>query len=152
MPLYMEAIMTILRSMEDSFDYSLFRERLEQEMFNPGQKAMLSLRLILLESCLQGGTPENSVVSHFRQGQLTIIEYAPVTEERDRTVLIMSISLSSPFMDGSSACGFFDMILGLFVEADVPRVSSARVGKLVGRYNLTWPYVAAHETLNVSIR
>jgi hypothetical protein len=28
-------------------------------------------------------------------------------------------SLSSPFMDATSACGFFDMILGLFIEADV---------------------------------
>lgn len=36
-------------------------------------------------------------------------------------------SLSSPFMDGSSACGFFDLILGLFVEAEVS------TGKLVGK-------------------
>jgi hypothetical protein len=36
-------------------------------------------------------------------------------------------SLSSPFMDGSSACGFFDMILGMFIEADL-----AIAGKLVG--------------------
>jgi hypothetical protein len=28
-------------------------------------------------------------------------------------------SLSSPFMDAASACGFFDMILGLFIETDV---------------------------------
>lgn len=35
-------------------------------------------------------------------------------------------SLSSPFMDASSACGFFDIILGLFLEADV------KTGKLVG--------------------
>lgn len=36
-------------------------------------------------------------------------------------------SLSSPFMDGTSACGFFDMILGLFIEADVNTA-----GKIVG--------------------
>ena len=35
-------------------------------------------------------------------------------------------SLSSPFMDSASACGFFDIILGLFIEADIP------TGKLVG--------------------
>jgi hypothetical protein len=34
-------------------------------------------------------------------------------------VLTVFDSLSSPFMDGSSACGFFDIILGLFVEADI---------------------------------
>ena len=39
----------------------------------------------------------------------------------------ISCSLSSPFMDASSACGFFDLILGLFVEADVNAA-----GKLVG--------------------
>jgi hypothetical protein len=42
--------------------------------------------------------------------------------------LIVSDSLSSPFMDGSSACGFFDIILGLFVEADIQGS-----GKIVGR-------------------
>jgi hypothetical protein len=31
-------------------------------------------------------------------------------------------------MDGSSACGFFDIILGLFVEADIQGS-----GKIVGR-------------------
>ena len=38
-------------------------------------------------------------------------------------------SLSSPFMDGSSACGFFDMILGLFIETDIG-TSGKMVGKL----------------------
>jgi hypothetical protein len=36
-------------------------------------------------------------------------------------------SLSAPFMDGSSACGIFDIILGLFVEAGIDTS-----GKLVG--------------------
>ncbi|EIM91961.1 uncharacterized protein STEHIDRAFT_46238 [Stereum hirsutum FP-91666 SS1] len=35
-------------------------------------------------------------------------------------------SLSSPFMDPSPACGFFDIILGLFLEAKV------NTGKLIG--------------------
>jgi hypothetical protein len=43
--------------------------------------------------------------------------------------LIVSNSLSSPFMDGSSACGFFDIILGLFVEADIQGS-----GKIVGKF------------------
>ncbi|KAI0314555.1 hypothetical protein OF83DRAFT_1136202 [Amylostereum chailletii] len=98
MPLYMESIMTILRSMENAFDYRVFRERLDKEQFNPGQKSMLNLRLALLDSCLEGGNAKNRVSAHFVKGQLTVID------------------LSSPFMDGSSACGFFDMILGLFIE------------------------------------
>ncbi|GJE88163.1 hypothetical protein PsYK624_042460 [Phanerochaete sordida] len=101
MPLYMEAIMTILRSMESNFSYTAFRDALKEQKLNGTQKAMLNLRLSLLDSCLAGGNTANRVSTHFRQGQLTIID------------------LSSPFMDGSSACGFFDMILGLFVEADV---------------------------------
>lgn len=75
MPLYMEAIMSILRSMENEFDYAQFRDKLRQQRFNPGQKAMLNLRLSLLDSCLQGGNAQNRVSSHFKQGHLTIIEY-----------------------------------------------------------------------------
>jgi hypothetical protein len=74
MPLYMEAIMNILRQMDDQFDYMVFRQRLRAQRFNPTQKAMLNLRLSLLDACLEGGNPKNSVVTHFRQGQLTIIE------------------------------------------------------------------------------
>ncbi|GJE88165.1 hypothetical protein PsYK624_042480 [Phanerochaete sordida] len=101
MPLYMEAVMTILRSMEDSFDYTKFREQLSAQTFSASQKSMLKLRLSLLDSCLKDGNASNRVSTHFKKGHLTIID------------------LSSPFMDGSSACGFFDLILGLFVEADV---------------------------------
>jgi hypothetical protein len=75
MPLYMEAIMNILRQMEDRFDYGAFRQKLQAQQFNPGQKAMLNLRLSLLDACLAGGTETNSMTTHFREGQLTIIEY-----------------------------------------------------------------------------
>ena len=75
MPLYMEAIMAILRSMEDNFDYGEFRRRLDAQKFNGGQKAMLNLRLSLLDSCMKGGNATNRVSTHFKPGQLTIIEY-----------------------------------------------------------------------------
>jgi hypothetical protein len=100
MPLYMEAIMTILREMEGNFNYTTFRERLEEQKFTAGQKAMLNIRLGLLDSCLKGGTQANSIQSHFKPGHLTIID------------------LSSNFMDGSTACGFFDIILGLFINSN----------------------------------
>ena len=74
MPLYMEAIMSILRSMEGNFEYSDFRKALKEQQFNPGQKAMLNLRLSLLDSCLEGGDSTNRVSTHFKKGQLTIIE------------------------------------------------------------------------------
>ena len=68
--------MTILRSMQDNFDYARFRSALTEQGFNKAQSAMLKLRLSLLDSCLEGGTETNSVASHFKKGQLTIIEYA----------------------------------------------------------------------------
>jgi hypothetical protein len=126
MPLYMESIMTIMRSMT-VFDYQMFRTRLDAEakLFQPNQKAMLSLRLNLLDSCLKDGTPTNCVSAHFKPGQLTIIEY--VLPANMNTRAEGEHSLSSPFMDASSACSFFDIILGLFIES---RQSAA--AKIVG--------------------
>jgi hypothetical protein len=74
MPLYMEAVMEILRSME-RFDYAEFRRQLKAQKFSPGQKAMLNLRLSLLDSCLKGGNESNRVSTHFQEGKLTIVEY-----------------------------------------------------------------------------
>jgi hypothetical protein len=75
MPLYMEVIMGILRSMDD-FDYGLFRQQLKEQStsFSPIQKSMMSLRLSLLDSCLKDGHAGNKVSSHFKPGQLTIVE------------------------------------------------------------------------------
>jgi hypothetical protein len=70
----MEAVMEILRSME-RFDYAEFRRQLKAQKFSPGQKAMLNLRLSLLDSCLKGGNESNRVATHFQEGKLTIIEY-----------------------------------------------------------------------------
>jgi hypothetical protein len=125
MPLYMESIMAMLRNME-TFDYSAFREELTQQTFSNTQKAMLNLRLSLLDSCLKGGTTENRIATHFSPGTLTIIELVFPDIRISYLSYAFMPSLSSQFMDGSSACGFFDMILGLFVEADIP------AGKLVG--------------------
>jgi hypothetical protein len=126
MPLYMQSIMAILRSME-SFDYDAFRKELAAQAFNPDQKSALNLRLALLDSCLKGGNSNNRVGSHFKPGTLTIIEYvATIGLCVLHTVDVSTFSLSSQFMDGASACGFFELILGLFVEADLG------AGKLVG--------------------
>lgn len=120
--------MTILRSMEQ-FDYKVFRDKLKAQNFSSSQMAMLSLRLSLLDACLKGGNATNRVSTHFRQGHLTIIEYATfyIPPFCTATNIRLGRSLSSPFMDSSSACSFFDIILGLFVG--VRTVSSA---KLIG--------------------
>ncbi|KAF8651052.1 hypothetical protein AX16_004915 [Volvariella volvacea WC 439] len=100
MPLYMDVVMTVLRDMKE-FSLERFRTEIEGKGLNPGQKAMLNLRLSLLESCLKDGNQVNRVSAHFHRGHLTIID------------------LSSPFMDSSSACGFFNIILGLFLKAKI---------------------------------
>lgn len=66
--------MAILRNMEDNFIYTDFREQLRQADFKGNQKAMLNLRLSLLDSCLNGGDASNSIRNHFKAGQLTIVE------------------------------------------------------------------------------
>lgn len=73
MPLYMEVIMNLLRDME-VFSYKRFRAMLARQNLNRSQKAMLDLRLSLLDSCLKGGDEGNSVTKHFKQGALTIVE------------------------------------------------------------------------------
>ena len=66
--------MSILRSMEDGFDYAEFRKQLSEQKFVGTQKTMLNLRLSLLDSCLKGGNASNRVSTQFKPGQLTIIE------------------------------------------------------------------------------
>ncbi len=90
-PLYMEAVMNILRSMEDNFDYELFRQELSGQTFNASQKAMLNLRLALLDSCLKGGDASNRVSNHFQKGQLTIIEYVVETPMQSVIFLLSPI-------------------------------------------------------------
>lgn len=46
--------------------------------------------------------------------------------------MIVVFSLSSPFVDSASACGFFDLILGLFVDCG----PDGSMGKLVGKWHL----------------
>ncbi|EKM51770.1 uncharacterized protein PHACADRAFT_150450 [Phanerochaete carnosa HHB-10118-sp] len=101
LPIYMEAIMTTLRTMEHDFNYQVFRQKLDELNLKPDQRTMLNLRLMLLDSCFKGGETVKSVSSHFKKGQLTIVD------------------LSSPFMDGESACGIFDLVLSLFVDAEI---------------------------------
>ena len=73
MPLYMEYIMSVLRGMS-TFSYDKFRSQLNEQRFSGMQKAMLDIRLNILDSCLEGGNASNRVSNYFEKGQLTIIE------------------------------------------------------------------------------
>lgn len=76
MPIYMEAIMTILREMEHNFDYDLFCKKMKNLKLKSDQRTMLDLRLSLLNSCVKKGNSTKRVSSRFKKGQLTIVEYA----------------------------------------------------------------------------
>ncbi|KAF8637206.1 hypothetical protein AX16_010865 [Volvariella volvacea WC 439] len=97
MPIYMEVALTIFRDI-NPFSVPGFRKELAKRKLLSTNQTMLNLRLALLESCLEDGNESNSVTTYFKPGHLTIID------------------LSSPMTEPSSACGFFDIILGMFLD------------------------------------
>ncbi|KAH7396264.1 hypothetical protein BKA66DRAFT_596907, partial [Pyrenochaeta sp. MPI-SDFR-AT-0127] len=104
-PLYMARVESILRAIatesEDGvFDYSLFKQKLDLETFNPAQTNMLQMRLGLLESFLDRDDclPE----PRFRPGELTIVD------------------LSDPFVNATTACILFKLCLERFMQSSSP--------------------------------
>jgi hypothetical protein len=90
----------------EKFTYSDFMKRLEvsKQKFNGAQLTGLEQRLSLLNSFLE--PPQNKKSSstrskRFSAGEMTIID------------------LSDPFLDAASACGLFEIIVRLFIRAEV---------------------------------
>ncbi|KAF9008922.1 hypothetical protein BDQ17DRAFT_1301128 [Cyathus striatus] len=105
-PLYMQIILSILRRLGENFSYETFVLELEKckKDFNPAQIAGVQQRMSLLTSFLDPMSPSKRrhiIPSRFAKGQLTIID------------------LSDPFLDSSSACGLFEIVVRLFLRADV---------------------------------
>ncbi|KAH9934142.1 uncharacterized protein B0H18DRAFT_1207689 [Fomitopsis serialis] len=104
-PLYMQTVLSILRELGEKYTYHNFKMALEQKKskFNPAQLAGLEQRTALLEAFLDKKGPGKFHVApaRFAPGQLTIID------------------LSDPFIDPASACGFFEILVRLFVRAQV---------------------------------
>jgi hypothetical protein len=109
-PLYMEVIMRILREMAITglpFSYSTFKRNLDAEGLLPGQKVMMEMRLNLLESFLDAScikpnpsaTKSNMDMFSTRPATLTIVD------------------LSDPFLDSSTTCTLFDILLSLFLSS-----------------------------------
>ena len=98
---------SILRELGENFTYSNFMKQLEvsKQKFNPAQLAGLEQRLSLLNSFLEPSQDHkkkpSTNLTRFSAGQLTIID------------------LSDPFLDAASACGLFEIIVRLFIRADV---------------------------------
>lgn len=93
--------------------YQDFKERLDSEKFNEGQRLMLNARLQLLESFMSpredakwmnvDDAKERRKIAQpgiwsFQPGSLTIVD------------------LSCPFVDESTACAMFNICLAIFLE------------------------------------
>lgn len=78
------------------------RLEVSKQKFNGAQLTGLEQRLSLLNSFLEPPQNKKSLrTKRFSKGQLTIID------------------LSDPFLDAASACGLFEIIVRLFIRAEV---------------------------------
>jgi hypothetical protein len=77
------------------------RLEVSKQKFNVAQLTGLEQRLSLLNSFLEPPQNKKKRSNRFSAGQLTIID------------------LSDPFLDAASACGLFEIIVRLFIRAEV---------------------------------
>jgi hypothetical protein len=101
-------LQSILRNLGENFSFSGFETLLDERKrdFNPAQLAGLDQRMWLLKSFMRPRTSfttrkSSPSVSKFAGGQMTIVD------------------LSDPFMDTTSACGIFEILVRLFVRSSV---------------------------------
>ncbi|THY42921.1 hypothetical protein D6C98_08747 [Aureobasidium pullulans] len=108
-PLYMEVIMRILREMAITglpFNYSTFKAHLDNEGLMPGQKVMMDMRLCLLESFMD---PSCTRPTKFSAKKTDLFSTVPGT--------LTIVDLSDPFLDSSTTCTLFDILLSLFLSS-----------------------------------
>ncbi|KAF8144663.1 hypothetical protein K438DRAFT_1500501, partial [Mycena galopus ATCC 62051] len=97
MPLYMHIALLIIRNMGvDAFSYLEFKRRISLESLDPKQKAMIKLRLDLLDAFIRPDAHE--MESYFTAGGLVLVD------------------LTDPFLDGLTAAVLFDAVLGAFTQ------------------------------------
>lgn len=95
---------SILRDLGENFTLSAFQKILDdrKRSFNPNQLTGLDQRMSLLNAFMNSDkSAKCSTDPRFSASQLTIID------------------LSDPFIDSASACGLFEIIIRLFVRAEV---------------------------------
>ncbi|KAK5999534.1 hypothetical protein QM012_005387 [Aureobasidium pullulans] len=109
-PLYMEVIMRILREMAITgvpFSYATFKDNLDKEGLQPGQKVMMEMRLNLLQSFLD---PSCIVASKKASSKKTdLLTTSPGT--------LTIVDLSDPFLDAGTTCTLFDILLSVFLTS-----------------------------------
>jgi hypothetical protein len=109
-PLYMEVIMRILREMAITgapFSYSTFKANLDNEGLQPGQKVMMEMRLNLLESFLDPSCVKPTNRTSNRKADLFTTSPGTLT----------IVDLSDPFLDSSTTCTLFSILLDVFLTA-----------------------------------
>lgn len=109
-PLYMEVIMRILREMAITglpFSYATFKDNLDKEGLQPGQKVMMDMRLNLLQSFLDPGCIKPSKKASSKKSDLLTTSPGTLT----------IVDLSDPFLDASTTCTLFDILLSIFLSS-----------------------------------
>ena len=115
-------------------DYKGFKERLSWEEFNDSQKAMINMRLGLLESFLHQPDVIGRVstgIPHFdnsKAGRAAARSWVAAEDAKRQAALgkastwafhsgsLTIVDLSCPFIDESAACVLFNICLALFLE------------------------------------
>ncbi|QRV91360.1 AAA-like domain protein [Ceratobasidium sp. AG-Ba] len=123
-PLYMQIVLSILRELGENYSYSEFTRRLNESRknFNPAQSAGLEQRMALLNSFLEPSSRNGSTSTSVRRASMMSTASASVTSRRAPRFAggqLTIIDLSDPFIDPASAASLFDILLRLFVRADV---------------------------------
>ena len=109
MPLYMHSVLQVLREMAmesqstPGIVYPEFKNRILRKPLTPAQLAPLLLRMDLLESFIGKPGQGNSVTGN---------DWTPAPGR------LVIVDLSCPFVDPTTACGLFDICLGVFLEQD----------------------------------
>ncbi|KAF8742100.1 putative DNA-binding domain, partial [Rhizoctonia solani] len=130
-PLYMQVILNILRQLGENYTYTEFIRQLDEhkQNFNSAQLAGLEQRMALLKSFLEPPTEANSAVATIgtstnrRASVMSTTSVSPPSRRssapRFAEGQLTVIDLSDPFIDPASAAGLFDIVLRLFIRADV---------------------------------
>lgn len=94
---------SILRELGENYTFEKFMSELSirKRDLLPTQEQALKQRMDLLESFLEKERSKLGASPRFAPGQLTIID------------------LTDPFIDPSSACGYFEILTRLFVRAKI---------------------------------
>ncbi|KAK7182356.1 hypothetical protein PSPO01_11590 [Paraphaeosphaeria sporulosa] len=130
MPLYMQTILMILRGMAiesqglATFDYEVFKRKLNDVQFARGQDGPMRLRLDLLESFMEKDLDQQQPMAKQPTKRRKKPPHAPKTilamTENDFLIgtpgTLTIIDLTDPVIDPDAACALFDICLSVFIQ------------------------------------